>query len=859
MKILKQLLVFILVINGFNSCTEEEVSYVFQDISAPTELKADFDIAQDDSGQVSVTPTAVGATAFEIYFGDEVDETPQEAAPGETVTHIYDEGEFNLRVVAIGLTGLTSELNRVVTISFSAPTDLELTIAQTNPLEITVTPSATNATVYDVYFGEDPEEEPVTIMDGESAVYVYSAAGEFTIRVVARGAGAATTEVSETISVEDLTNAEAFPIDFESNETLTGVFEDSQGVTGTPIPNPDASGINTSATVFEFNKAEGAAWYSGLFHIFSEDMDLSASQLFSIKIWSPKAGINVRFQLEKEGGNGTPPTYQIDQTLETANEWVTLTYDFSGVINPSDGYDKLVIFPDFDDVNQPAADGSVYYIDDITLEEATGEAPQLPIDFQSSTIDYNISGFGAADFGPIPAQIIDNPDASGINNSTKVLEIDKLEGAQTYAGGVIPLDGAIDWSEGTTISVKVWSPRAGTPIRLKIEDSSSPADGNGNPTVFAEVEVNSSTAGAWEELLFDMTNPNAGAFDPGIFFDRLILFPDFGTAGQGESFYFDDIAVTGSGGGGPAKPASAAPDPTEAQANVINMYSNSYTQDVEVSSWRSDWSTGTLTDIKIQGNDTKEYKGADFVGVEFYGSPVDATDMDFFHVDVWAPEQTVFSVRLVDLGSGNAEGNVETNIPTGQWVSLDIPMSDFIAAGLSARSSIQQILFDGTSGVPDNFDFYIDNVYFYKVPPTSPSAPAPDPTEAQADVINMYSNAYTQDVDVSSWRSDWSTGTLTDIQIEGNDTKEYKGADFVGVEFYGTPVDATDMGFLHVDVWSAEQTVFSIRLVDLGSGNVEGNVASDIPTGQWVSLDIPMSEFIAAGLTTQNLYSANVV
>ncbi|MBT8294289.1 MAG: hypothetical protein KJN70_13525, partial [Eudoraea sp.] len=76
---------------------------------------------------------------------------------------------------------------------------------------------------------------------------------------------------------------------------------------------------------------------------------------------------------------------------------------------------------------------------------------------------------------------------------------------------------------------------------FKIEDSSSPPDGNGNPTVFAEVEVNSTVASGWEELLFDMTAPVAGTFNTSISFDTAIIFPDFGSGGLGESFYFDDI------------------------------------------------------------------------------------------------------------------------------------------------------------------------------------------------------------------------------------------------------------------------------------------------------------------------------
>ena len=181
--------------------------------------------------------------------------------------------------------------------------------------------------------------------------------------------------------------ATSFPITFENNETLSGVFEAGDGVTGTPISNPDPSGANTSATVFEFNKVNGAAWYSGLFHIFPNNIDLSTTQQFTFKIWSPKAGINVRMQLEKEGGGGGPTLF-IDQTLNTANSWVSMTFDFTGIINPSDAYDKFVIFPDFDESGQPPGDGSVYYLDDMVQGTGGGGGPapatSFPIGFEAN-------------------------------------------------------------------------------------------------------------------------------------------------------------------------------------------------------------------------------------------------------------------------------------------------------------------------------------------------------------------------------------------------------------------------------------------------------------------------------------------
>jgi hypothetical protein len=306
-------------------------------------------------------------------------------------------------------------------------------------------------------------------------------------------------------------------------------------------------------------------------------------------------------------------------------------------------------------------------------------------------------------------------------------------------------------------------------------------------------------------------------------------------------------------------PTDAAPVPPVRQdLDKISMFSNAYNTDVNVSSWRSSWSTSTLTDIQVAGDDTKEYIDADFVGVEFYGADaVDASAMEFFHIDVWTPNASTFRVKLVDLGGASGtEGEITfPGIAQGEWVSLDIPMSDFVAAGMTSTNSIQQLIF---SGLPTGtFDFYIDNVYFYRgaTAPTMPAAAAPTPTEPQADVINMFSNAYTQDVNVSSWRSSWSTSTLTDIQVAGNDTKEYIDADFVGVEFYGADaVDASGMAFFHVDVWTSNATTFRVKLVDLGGASgTEGEITfPGIAQGQWVSLDIPMADFIAAGMTSTN-------
>ncbi|QWX82836.1 hypothetical protein H0I23_10210 [Cellulophaga sp. HaHaR_3_176] len=207
MKIIKNLVICFLTVIALNSCADDEVSYAFNEVSAPTNVAASFNISNDDTGTVTLTPTAEGVTAFQVYFGDVEEETPTDAAPGQEVSHIYEEGEYVLRVVALSASGLTSEFNRNVSISFTPPSNLSADIIVVNNYEVSVTPTADDATVFDVYFGEALEEEATTIMAGEVATYTYAAAGDYTIRVIAKGASATTIEYEDTVSISDPVSA----------------------------------------------------------------------------------------------------------------------------------------------------------------------------------------------------------------------------------------------------------------------------------------------------------------------------------------------------------------------------------------------------------------------------------------------------------------------------------------------------------------------------------------------------------------------------------------------------------------------------------------------------------------------------
>ena len=162
------------------------------------------------------------------------------------------------------------------------------------------------------------------------------------------------------------------------------------------------------------------------------------------------------------------------------------------------------------------------------------------------------------------------------------------------------------------------------------------------------------------------------------------------------------------------EPMTAAPTPTIPAANVISMFSNAYTN-VPVDTWQTSWSSGVLTNIQIQGNDTKKYTNLDFVGVETVTSQINATNMLFLHVDAWTPNMTTFRVKLVDLGANAAFGggdDVNHELiftPTlSTWNSYHIPLSNF--TNLVTKGHIAQLIF---SGLPVGAGtLFVDNVYF---------------------------------------------------------------------------------------------------------------------------------------------------
>ncbi|VXB99020.1 conserved exported hypothetical protein [Flavobacterium sp. 9AF] len=512
-KILFGLLAFLL----FIGCAKDDDTVNLDSIAVPKNVAALMTIKQDNSGKVTILPRGEGITQFEVYFGDGSAD-PAYVNPGASVQHVYAEGTYQVRIVGVTLDGKKSETTQELTVAFIAPENLNVVIAHIpgNNLGISVQATADYETYFQVYFGEDPNQIPVDFMQGETVTFNYANVGTYTVRVVALSGGVATTEYTEDVTI---TNPVLLPIDFES-ATLNYDFIGFGGANTVKVANPNIDANNGSANVARLTKNNASEVWAGSLIELGAPIDFSTMQKIKIKSWAPQAGVVIKMKLENLLDSNI--NTEVDVTNTVANAWEELVFDFSGV-NNGNNYQRLVIFYDFGN----AGNGANYYFDDVEL---TSGAPSviLPLDFESSTLTYTFNNFGGAN------TIVDNnTNATGINTSSKVGKTVKNNGAETWAGSYIELGSPINFATMQKIKMKVWSPQVGIVVKLKLENLL-----NGT-TINTELDATTSQANAWEELTYDFTGINNSNN-----YQRVVVFFDFGNAGTGATYYFDDIQLS---------------------------------------------------------------------------------------------------------------------------------------------------------------------------------------------------------------------------------------------------------------------------------------------------------------------------
>ena len=152
------------------------------------------------------------------------------------------------------------------------------------------------------------------------------------------------------------------PIDHE-DESVVYAWNDFGGAATSVIANPDASGVNTSATVAQSIKTAGSETWAGTFIVLDEQLDFSTITTLAVDVWTPDGGELVNLKVENAADGNI--AIELNQPTTVAAGWETLYYDLSGG-DLSQVYDKLVFFFDFN----VGGDDTAYYFDNIRLEAA---------------------------------------------------------------------------------------------------------------------------------------------------------------------------------------------------------------------------------------------------------------------------------------------------------------------------------------------------------------------------------------------------------------------------------------------------------------------------------------------------------
>jgi len=666
----------------------EDISFVTT-ATSPDKLSAFFDITQDNTGLVTITPNGEGSSSYDISYGDGTT-TVATVKAGQNTQHKYAEGVYDVKIIGRGVTNITTEVTQKLTVSFRAPENLEVTagIDASNLFKVNVTAKAIYETLFKVTFGDGGANEvPQSFLEGATVSHIYAAVGTYTVKVVALSGGAATTQFTKTLTI---VNPVVLPVDFESS-TIVYAFGDFNGGVLSVINNPQSKGINTSAKVARMVKGAGEVWGGSSLKLGSP-IDFSVNKIFMMKVYSPRVGAKVLFKVENAADNTI--NKEVEVLTKVANSWEDMAFDFS-TIDVSKAYQNLVFIFD----NGTKGDGSAnftFLLDDIR------QVKTLPVTQMSLPVTFDVAGvnYAVTDFGNNVT--VDAADPTLATN--KVKRTTKPSGAETWAGttmgtGGIGFPTKIPFTASATqMSVRVYSPAAGIHIRLKVEDHT-------NNTKSVETESITSTANAWETLIFDFSKEASGttALNLGYNYDLASIFFDFGQTGTGKIFYWDDVNFLAS---------NVTPTPTPLVLFSFETGTFTFTNfdggNATIIANPNSGGINTSTKVGKMIKGAGQPWGGSWID---YGGTIDFSTKKTFTMKVYSPRigaKVLLKVENATDATKNYEKEVSTTVANA-WELLTFDYS-----AINTANSYQHVvlIFDnGTMGDGSaNFTFLFDDI-----------------------------------------------------------------------------------------------------------------------------------------------------
>ena len=745
-----------------------------------------FNITQDNTGLVTISPNGEGAISYDIYFGDAIT-NPVRVSAGKNVTHIYPEGTYQVKIVGFNIAGKPTELIQPLTVSFRAPENLKVVVTS-NVLTVNVSATAIYQTFFKVYYGDSSTVTPVpftSFLQGQSVSHTYASAGTYIIKVIALSGGAAATTFLDTIKVAKQIDLPVTFDDVQVDYTMSDFGGNMSSLSVDPV-------VSTNH-VMKAVKTSGAKFYAGTTIGtglgFVNPIAIAAnSTRMSIRVYSPAAGLDVKLKIEDH----KDPTHSVETDTRTTlvNQWETMVFNFknqasgTAALNLAYTFDKATVFFDFGN----DGNGKTYYFDDVQLMPKSLAQINLPVSFDDPKIDYTVSDFGGE-------QSVISADPTGVNNN--VMKSVKTAGAVFYAGttigtsagfaSIIPISTTM-----SKMTVRIYSPAVGLDIKLKIEDHN-----NGSHSV--ETDTKTTMANQWETMVFDFNNQTAPSapINAAYSYDKATVFFDFGNTGNGNTYYFDDVKM---------KAAALS------QINLPVTFDDA-TVDYTVTPFGSNQSTISADPTNAANNVLKTIKP---LGAIFYAGTTIGTGLGFatpipitansskMSLRIYSPAAGIdIKLKIEDHNAGTHSVETDTKTTVGnQWETLVFDFNNPAAntAGFNASYTYDKatVFFDfGNTGT--GATYYIDDLKF---------VPAAGGALQQINLPVTFDDP-TVNYTLTDFNGDMSVAAKDPTNAGNNVTKTTVP---VSNQKYGGTTIGTQLGFATAIPISASKTKMSVRV-----------------------------------------------
>jgi hypothetical protein len=314
------------------------------------------------------------------------------------------------------------------------------------------------------------------------------------------------------------------------------------GAYGGALPTVEAGASSDAGNALKVVKPTGGEVWGGIYFGTARAIAFAAGQKkITAAVYSTRANALIKFKVEATDKTSVEV---VGTSTGAANTWSTVTWDLADV-DTSKVYSTIAITPDADVV----ASGQTYYFDNIALAPA-GAVPPAVVPKAGVLASFDeasplvFAGFGGAEGSSIKA----GP-TGGTGNALNVLRT----GGQVYAGATVTVGPMALSATNTTFTARVYSPLAGVPMVLKLENPDASISSG-------DIQATETVVVGWQTLSWVVPSAKLSTA-----YTKVVLLPHLGTLASvspGESFFFDDITLGAAISSSPAPTPTPTPTPT---------------------------------------------------------------------------------------------------------------------------------------------------------------------------------------------------------------------------------------------------------------------------------------------------------